>query len=78
MPMPYSRRVKMFESLIPNLMHLKRMSAKDLERKLGISYPTALSIAQGDVPKTTPMLLKLCKEFNCQLNYLVRFKKERE
>ena len=50
------------------------MSAKDLERKLGVSYPTALSIAQGDVPKTTPMLLKLCVAFNCQPNDLIMFK----
>ena len=66
----------MFVSLIPNLMHLKRMSAKDLERKLGVSYPTALSIAQGDVPKTTPMLLKLCKAFNCQPNDLILYKED--
>jgi DNA-binding Xre family transcriptional regulator len=64
----------MFVSLIPNLMKLKKWSAKELERQTGLSWQVAFDLSHGNIPGTTNTLLKLCVAFNCQPNDLIVFK----
>ena len=60
-----------FVSLIPEILKTKDMTAKALERKAKLSWPTAWQLSVGEIPATTRTLGKLCAAFECQPNDLI-------
>ena len=60
-------------SLIPDMMHKRRVRSVDLQKESGLSSMTIHTIANGAIPKTSKTLEKLCGAFNCQPNDLMRF-----
>ena len=60
-------------SLVPDLMHKRRIRAVDLQKESGLSPMTIHTSANGAVPKTSKTLAKLCGAFNCQPNDLLLF-----
>ena len=72
-----------FESLVPKLMDVKDWTPTMLDDKLRkadckISWPIVFGMSNGDIPKTTATLLKLCVVFECQPNDLIMFVQESE
>ena len=60
-------------SLVPDLMHKRRMRAVDLQKESGLSAMTVHTIANGALPKTSKTIAKLCGAFQCQPNDLLLF-----
>ena len=65
-------------SLVPDLMHKRKLRAVDLQKESGLSHMTVHTIANGAVPKTSKTLEKLCGALNCQPNDLLLFVPEEE
>ena len=60
-------------SLIPDLMHKRRIRSVDLQKESGLSPMTIHTIANGALPKTSKTLEKLCGALQCQPNDLLLF-----
>ena len=60
-------------SLVPDLMHKRRIRAVDLQKESGLSPMTIHTIANGALPKTSKTLEKLCGALQCQPNDLLLF-----
>ena len=60
-------------SLVPDLMHKRRIRAVDLQKESGLSAMTVHTIANGALPKTAKTICALCGAFNCQPNDLLLF-----
>ena len=65
-------------SLIPDLMHKRRIRSVDLQKESGLSPMTIHTIANGEVPGSSYTIEKLCGAFNCQPNDLMLFVPEEE
>ena len=65
-------------SLVPDLMHKRRVKSVDLQKASGLSAMTIHTIANGALPKTAKTICALCGAFNCQPNELMRFVPEEE
>ncbi len=70
-------------SLVPNLMKIKGWTPTMLDdeiRKEGekLSWPIVMSISHGEVPKTTRVVLILCRVLECQPNDVLLFVPEVE
>jgi DNA-binding Xre family transcriptional regulator len=65
-------------SLVPDLMHKRRIRSVDLQKESGLSAMTIHTIANGALPKTSKTLCALCGAFNCQPNDIMRFVPEEE
>ena len=60
-------------SLVPDMMHKRRIRSVDLQKESGLSAMTIHTIANGAVPKTAKTICALCGAFNCQPNELLLF-----
>jgi len=60
-------------SLVPNLMHERRIRSVTLQRISGLSAMTVHTIANGALPKTAKTICALCGAFQCQPNDLLLF-----
>jgi DNA-binding Xre family transcriptional regulator len=65
-------------SLVPDLMHKRRIRSVDLQKESGLSAMTIHTIANGALPKTSKTLCALCGALNCQPNDLLLFVPEEE
>ena len=65
-------------SLVPDLMHKRRIKSVDLQKASGLSAMTIHTIANGALPKTAKTICALCGAFNCQPNDIMRFVPEEE
>ena len=65
-------------SLVPDMMHKRRIRSVDLQKESGLSAMTIHTIANGAVPKTAKTICALCGAFNCQPNDLLLFVPEEE
>jgi DNA-binding Xre family transcriptional regulator len=65
-------------SLVPDLMHKRRIRSVDLQKESGLSAMTIHTIANGALPKTAKTICALCGAFNCQPNDIMRFVPEEE
>lgn len=61
--------------MVPQLLAEHRLKAKDLEDAIGISKPTALRLAKGDMPWLRPgQLVKLCEFFGVGLEEILVYR----
>lgn len=65
--------------MVPQLLAEHNLKAKDLERIMGVSKPTALKLAKGIMPWIRPdQLTKLCEYFNVDIGEILVYRQDRE
>ena len=65
-------------SLVPDLMHKRRIRAVDLQKESGLSAMTVHKLATGSPIMSTKTVEVLCRTFGCQPSDLRRFVPEEE
>ena len=65
-------------SLVPDLMHKRRMRPVDLQRETGLSHMKCHTLAKGSPTMSTKTVEVLCGTFGCQPSDLRLFVPEEE
>ena len=61
--------------MVPQLLAEKKVKAKDLEKAIGVSKPTALRLAKGEMPWLRPdQLVMLCEYFEVDLSEILIYR----
>ena len=65
-------------SLVPDLMHKRRLRPVDLQRETGLSHMTCHNLASGSPTMSTKTVEVLCCTFGCQPGEIRMFIPEEE